>query len=187
MGLQAKILRGKTDATRWARVRQRGEKRRLKGAHECGQGHRVGAANHAPNPSQLALAPAAGSGIGRAFAEGLAARPDFVPSLVAAAIDGLKATRSYWSKAEDRHVTEPDYRTQLQAVALILANLEGEPVKRVVHQHLHTGNGGLDVTEALADSDAMREAMRRELQKADVRARKKGRRPDPAPAEIVVE
>lgn len=166
----------------------RGQKRREVARNLQHHGSRMSAKNHAPQ-GQLALAPGAGSGVGRAFAEGLTARPDFVPALVQATMDGLRATRSYWSAADKRHITEPDFRTQLQAVALILANLEGEPVKRVVHEHLHAGNGGLDVTEALADSDAMREAMRRELMKADARASKRRPRKVEAaePAEIVVE
>lgn len=62
-------------------------------------------------------------------------------------------------------VTEPDAKIQVQTFALIMAHMEGEPVKRIIHQHLGTG-GKLDVGAALGDSPELAAAVERELQKA---------------------
>ncbi len=62
-------------------------------------------------------------------------------------------------------VTEPDAKIQVQTFALIMAHMEGEPVKRIIHQHLGAG-GKLDVGAALTDSPELAQAVERELQKA---------------------
>lgn len=117
---------------------------------------------------QITLAPSAGTGIGKLLADALLADPDFVPAMIAAVTNGLKATRSFWTgKGESAElVTEPDSKTQLQAFALILAHMEGEPVKRIIHQHLG-GNGTVDPLAALQESPALLEAARKLLEKAE--------------------
>ena len=117
----------------------------------------------------LTLAPASGAGIGKLLADQLLADPEFLPALVAAAKNGLKATRSFWcGKGGDGYLeTEPDYRTQLQALALVMAHMEGEPIKRIIHQHL--GNAGVDPLATLQDSPAARDALRRLLEKSEWR------------------
>lgn len=112
----------------------------------------------------LTLAPASGAGIGKILADRLLANPDFVPALENAMLGGLKASRSFWSK-DAGLVTEPDFRVQVQTAALLLAHMEGEPVKRIIHQHLGEG-GKLDVGGALADSPELAAAVERELQKS---------------------
>lgn len=115
---------------------------------------------------QISLAPAAGSGIGKLLADKLLAHPDFVDLMVATIINGLKATRSYWTgKGESAElITEADSKTQLQAFALVLAHMEGEPIKRVIHQHINSG--AIDPLATLKDSPATRDALRRLLDKA---------------------
>ncbi len=127
----------------------------------------------------MQLAPAAGAGIGKVIADKLLADPAFVPSMLDAVTNALKATRGFWTgKGESaEYVTEPDYKTQLNAFALLLAHMEGEPIKRIVHQHLNAP--AADPLQALRDSPALREAMRRELDKAD----RKAKRATPAPAD----
>lgn len=120
--------------------------------------------------SQIALAPAAGSGVGKLLADALLARPDFVDALVAAVMCGLTANRSYYDGAAKQHVTEPDARVRIQSVGLVLAHMEGEPIKRIVHQHIGA-EGGIDVLGALRDSPALQSAMERALEKARFRDR----------------
>lgn len=120
--------------------------------------------------STLTLAPAAGAGVGKLLADTLLARPDFVQSLADAVMDGLTATRSYYDGAAKRHVTEPDARVRIQSVALVLSHMEGEPIKRIVHQHIGP-EGGIDVLGALRDSPALQSAMERALEKARFRER----------------
>lgn len=117
--------------------------------------------------TEMTLAPAAGAGIGKVLAERLLADPEFVPAMLAAAKNGLIATRSYYEgKGESRElITEPDFKTQLQAFALLLAHMEGEPIKRIIHQHLGTGKT-VDPLDALRDSPALREAAGKLLEKA---------------------
>ena len=116
---------------------------------------------------QITLAPAAGAGIGKILADRLLAEPDFVESMIAAVKNGLKATRSFYVKGDGMQ-TEPDSKTQLQAFALVMAHMEGEPVKRIIHQHLG-GAGTVDPLAALRESDALRDAARAMLEKAEWR------------------
>lgn len=131
------------------------------------------------------LAPAAGAGIGKILADRLLAEPGFVDAMVAAAVNGLRATRSYWTGKGDSAelVTVEDSKVQLQAFALILANMEGEPIKRVIHQHLGAG-GQADPLAALQESPALRDAARRLLEKADWRTSGHQAHKKPKPAEL---
>lgn len=131
----------------------------------------------------LTLAPASGAGVGKILADRLLSNSDFIPALEAAMMGGLKATRSFWSK-EAGMVTEPDFRVQVQTAALLLAHMEGEPVKRIIHQHLGTG-GKLDVGGALQDSPELAAAVEKELQKA--RWRTSGHQPHKKPRKAAEE
>ncbi len=115
----------------------------------------------------LTLAPASGSGIGKQLADALLARPEFLGAMVDAALGGLTAERSFWcGKGADGYLEkEPDMRTRIQTLALLLAHMEGEPIKRIIHQHLG-GNGQVDPLAALQESPALREAAGRLLEKA---------------------
>lgn len=135
----------------------------------------------------VALAPAAGSGVGKLLADRLLADPEFLDDLVAACKNGLKATRTYYvstGKGEGHHETEPDFRTQLQAVGLLLGHMEGDPVKRVVHQHLGGNGQRIDPLAALQESPELRAAARRLLDKAEFRTRR-GKHSEPVEAETV--
>ena len=126
--------------------------------------------------THTALAPAAGAGIGKILADRLLADPDFEQLMVDAAKDGLRATRSFSvGRGGGATVeTEPDFRTRIQAFTILMAHMEGEPIKRIVHQHV--GNGGvLDPLAALQDSPALRDAARRLLEKSEFRTRNVGK------------
>ncbi len=116
--------------------------------------------------TQISLAPAAGAGIGKLLAEALLADPEFLPLMKKAAIGGLSAMRSYYDKSAGGCVTEPDHRVQVQTMALLLAHMEGEPIKRIVHQHLGGDGSGVDPLGALRDSPALLAAVERTLEKA---------------------
>lgn len=119
----------------------------------------------------LQLAPAAGAGIGKLLADRLLAEPDFIDAMVAAAMNGLRATRSFWTgKGENaEHHTEPDSKVQLQALALVMAHMEGEPIKRIIHQHLGGDGSAPDPLAALRESPALLAAVKREIEKAEWR------------------
>ncbi len=114
----------------------------------------------------LTLAPASGSGIGKILADALLADPDFVPAMIAAAKGGLNANRSFYDKAAGGVITEPDERVRIQTLALLLAHMEGEPIKRIIHQHLG-GAGEVNPLAALKESPALRESARRMLENAE--------------------
>lgn len=139
-----------------------------------------------PMPEEtMSLAPAAGAGIGKLLADRLLADPTFIDAMVDAVMNGLRATRSFWVKGDGGKgelQTEPDSKTQLQAFSLVLAHMEGEPIKRVIHQHLG-GGAQLDVLGALRESPALQEAMERELAKAKWKGGKKPKKVE-APAGI---
>lgn len=133
----------------------------------------------------ISLAPAAGAGIGKILAEQLLADPEFIPLMLAAVKNGLKASRSFYrGKGEAAElITEADSRTQIQTFALLMAHMEGDPVKRVIHQHLG-GGGNVDPLAALQESPELRAAARRLLDKAEFRTRHT-KQAEPAPAEAI--
>ena len=113
----------------------------------------------------LSLAPAAGAGIGKMVADDLLARQGFAKRLADSLDRGLTATRRTWDSGAKEWVEEPDTRSQLQAAFGIFAHMEGEPIKRIIHQHM--GAAGIDPLATLQDSPAAREALRKLLEKAD--------------------
>lgn len=136
----------------------------LRSEYTEGQLARVQPAMTLPANEVATLAPAAGAGIGKMLAERLLREPWFFDAMVEAVRNGLTATRSVWTK-EGLH-TEADCKTQIQAFALVMAHMEGEPIKRVIHQHLGASDK-IDPVAALRDSPQLREATRRALEKAD--------------------
>lgn len=130
--------------------------------------------------AEISLAPASGSGIGKMLADALLADPDFLPLMKGAALGGLRAQRSYYDKGAGGVVTEPDHRVQIQTVALLLAHMEGEPIKRIIHQHLGGDGSAIDPLGALRDSPALMAAVERELAKAKFKDRHRKTRPTEA-------
>lgn len=97
--------------------------------------------------------------------------------------NALTATRRTWDSASKTWVEEPDTRSQLQAFFGCLAHMEGEPIKRIIHQHNGSGKP-LDAVAALQESPALREATRRALDKAEFKGRN-ARKADPVDADAV--
>lgn len=117
----------------------------------------------------LQLAPAAGEGIGKEVARILLARPGFVEAMADALHNALTAQRRTWDSGAKQWVEEPDTRSQLQAFFGCLAHMEGEPIKRVFHQHMTAGK--VDPLTVLQDSPATLAAVERLLDKAKFRTR----------------
>ncbi len=132
---------------------------------------------------QLTLAPAAGEGIMREVAKILLARPDFIKDMADALHNALHATRRTWDSASKEWVEEPDTRSQLQAFFGCVCHMEGEPIKRVFHQH--TSDGKVDPQTLLQESPATLEAMERLIAKA--KWRQSGRNGAPKQAEQVLD
>lgn len=134
-------------------------------------------------PSQtVALAPAAGAGVGKMLADLLLSDPDFVPLMRRTAIDCLNAmSPRRWDK-EQGWISDPDYRIRAQMFFGLMAHMEGEPVKRIIHQHLGQ-DGKLDVAGALRDSPELAAAVRREVDKVEWRT--SGRQPHKRPTKQV--
>ncbi len=121
--------------------------------------------------TETQLAPAAGHGVGKLLAEALLKQPGFVQTLADVAMRGLDArTVPRWDMAAKEWTDAPDYKTQIQTLALLLAHMEGEPIKRIIHQHLG-GAGPVDPLAALQASPALRDAARRLLDKSEFRTR----------------
>lgn len=103
--------------------------------------------------------------MGKMLADLLLADPEFVPLMRQTAIDCLHAMAPRrWDKESGDWIADPDMRTRAQMFFGLMAHMEGEPVKRIIHQHL--GTGKLDVGGALTDSPELAAAVERELQKA---------------------
>jgi hypothetical protein len=71
----------------------------------------------------------------------------------------LTLLRPWW-------LVEPDMRTQSAMFFGLLAHMEGEPIKRIIHQHLGGEGGVVDPLAALKDSPALQAAVERTLEKA---------------------
>jgi hypothetical protein len=116
--------------------------------------------------TNVTLAPAAGAGIGKLLADSLLTDPEFVPLMRKTAIDALGAmSPRRWDKDTGKWIADPDMRTRAQMFFGLLAHMEGEPVKRIIHQHLGAG-GQLDIMGALRESPALLAAAEREIEKA---------------------
>lgn len=125
------------------------------------------------NSDQLAtLTPGAGQGIGKLiFDRILQERPEFISLMVDTAIDGLKAmSPRRWDKDTQQWLQDPDYRVRMQTWFGLLANAEGEPIKRIVHE---IRKSGIDPLEAL-DSPAAVQAAERMVAGARAKLRRKG-------------
>ncbi len=135
------------------------------------------------------LAPAAGSGIGKMLADSLLATPGFVQLLTDVAVRGLNATTPpRWDKESESWTDAPDFRVQIQTLALLLSHMEGEPIKRVIHQHLGGDGGKADPLAALQDSPALRAAVERTLEKAKWKeSGRSGKGKNAKQAEVVLE
>jgi hypothetical protein len=133
--------------------------------------------------SEITLAPAAGQGIGRKLADLLLADPKFIDLLGAAFLDALQAEQFFYDKHGKEWHGEPDYKTRLGAALGILAQMEGEPVKRIIHQHL--GNPTLAAEEALEEAAEASPALRRRLERLVQRAEKAPKQLGPAKVEPV--
>lgn len=118
--------------------------------------------------AEIELAPAAGSGIGKLLAAALLAKPDLVSGMVAVIDRGFNAQKRFWNQQDKCWECDADGPTQIKTLALVLAHMEGEPIKRIIHQHLG-GTGAIDPLAALQESPALRDAARRLLEKADWR------------------
>lgn len=123
-----------------------------------------------PNSNRMAisLAPGAGAGLGKLVFDEILQRAGVPAKIADRMLEGLDAMcPRRWDKASESWVTDPDYRTRMQTVFGLLAQAEGEPIKRVVHEHLASGH--IDLAAELRESPELREAIGREMAKADWR------------------
>jgi hypothetical protein len=112
------------------------------------------------------LAPGAGGGIGRKIAERLLSRPDWLDLMETALVNALSAQMRYYDNATKKHVVMQDAKTQLNAVLGIWSHLEGDPIKRVIHQHFDRAGVDGNLSNLLAESPQLREELAKELAKA---------------------
>ncbi len=126
------------------------------------------------------LAPGAGAGIGKEIAKTLLAREGFIQRMADALDNALTATRRTWDSGAKQWVEEPDTRSQLQACFGVLAHMEGEPIKRVIHEVRKS----IDASEALSSPAAI-EAAERMIAGAKAKLRRAGVKTGPKRAEPV--
>ena len=101
-------------------------------------------------------------------------------------VRGFNATKRLWDAGSKQWVEEPDMRSQLQTLFGVLAHMEGEPIKRIVHEHLNRGNG-VDLTEILRNNPDLAAEARRQLDKAAFRTRNVKPKPVPPAADEAIE
>ena len=123
-----------------------------------------------PDQESITLAPAAGAGIGKKVAEKLLADEGFIQDLVDAFRDGLKACTVVYQKGNPVGVQISDQKTRLATAMAVLAHMEGEPIKRIIHQHLGSAMGSAEETleKAAEQSPALRRRLLNLLQRAEL-------------------
>lgn len=138
------------------------------------------------------LAPSAGTGIGKLWADVLLRDPTaFAEAMCGVVERGFKAKKRVWDAGAKDWSEEEDCKTQIATLALVLSHLEGDPIKRIVHQHL--GIGPTDPVSAIRENPALAAGLEKALANAKFRDRKRkpgtlgGPGPDPAPIEVVPE
>lgn len=139
-----------------------------------------------PEQETLALAPAAGAGVGKAIADYLLSQPHFIEDMGQVILRAIKAKTRHWDREAREFILEEDCKTQLAAFFGCVAHMEGEPVKRIIHQFLG-GQGRVDPLAALRESPALREAAADMLRKADWRTSGRQEHKRPKKAEPVVD
>ena len=122
-----------------------------------------------PEPEEVNLT-AAGAGVGLNFGKRLVKREDLLVLMEQAAIDGLQAMApSRWDKNAGTWTRDPDYRVRTQTLFGLLAQLEGEPVKRIAISGAQ--RKGIETDDAalarLLQSPAVRAKLRKQLDDAD--------------------
>lgn len=90
--------------------------------------------------------------------------------VVAAAIRSLTARKYYYSKEKKEMVFEPDSGTQMKAVAWIAAYQDGLPLQSTVNFNVNKEAKAFDMGDALANSPALREHLKRELARTEAKA-----------------
>lgn len=119
------------------------------------------------NNAQIMLAPGAGSGIGKMLADELLKDPEFVPLMRSVALGCLRAVTHRFVLEKKQTIEVPDFKIQAQMFFGLLAHMEGDPVKRIIHQHID--GAAIDPLAALQESPALLEAAKRMIDKAGYR------------------
>jgi len=159
---------------------------RLEKAHKIPQ-LRAHMHAHESSDLQVALAPAAGHGIGKAVFNELLARPGFITLLADRAIEGLDAmSPRRWDKEKQEWIHDPDYRVRAQVLFALWAQAEGEPIKRIIKEEINSRQGvSFDIQ--LEESPALRAEMKRRIEKAEWRTSGNQAHKRPVKAAPVVE
>lgn len=117
-----------------------------------------------------------GKGVGKEIGRQLIAREDFVTLMVEAAVGGLKAmTARRWDPEARLWVNDPDYRIRTATFFGLLAQMEGEPLKRVLNKVGDSPSEGGEAEEEslikqLAQSPALRRKVANALARSQTRA-----------------
>ena len=140
------------------------------------------------NDALSLLAPGAGSGMGAELAARILSRPDWLDLCEAAIVHGLTAQMRFFDKAANDgkggFVIMQDAKTQVATVTAIWSHIEGDPVKRIVHEVHGDPDVAAAADEQLASSPGLRAAMRRRLDAAE-RAAKSLPQPEPKRVEAI--
>lgn len=92
--------------------------------------------------------------------------------MLAVAKDGLRAMGfRRFDKASGEWVSDPDMKVRTATFFGLLAHMEGEPIKRIVHQHLGGAVSESDLVDVLRDSPALLAAVERKIENAKFRTR----------------
>jgi len=116
---------------------------------------------------------------------------DLIPNArhiaVAAVFRCLSARKWYFEKGSAVKKFEPDFKTQLDAAKLLLSYSDGLPAQTTLNVNADLGKKSADVDgeaqfdAGLASSPALRDSLRRRLERAESAQKRTITAPDPSP------
>jgi hypothetical protein len=114
---------------------------------------------------------------------GLATSEGILPLTIGAIKDGLQATQSYYNKHTKEWDVLPDARTRVATAEFVFKQLVGLPVQKVEAKTLHADITPQAMDAVLAQSPALREALKRKIEAADAVEKRDGKTAGGAPSE----
>ena len=115
------------------------------------------------------LPAAAGAGFGKLVADRLGRVEELADLMAGAITDGLRAESRMFNIGTKELERFPDNKTRLHAFEVAMEHMEGKPVERQIVKHINEP-GQVDeaaVLSKLAQSPALREAMRAAIEEAE--------------------
>lgn len=136
----------------------------------------IGPQNDVPSVARATLPPGDSSIPGETGAQfvvsGLRTNPRLANKVLREIENAVEATRPVWDSSKKSFIEKPDFKTRLAACELFLSYCVGLPVQRNENLNITAPNtAAVGYEEMLRKSPALRQAMRRSVDRAEAEAK----------------